>query len=90
MCAIWTEERTKEFMNIFGDKVVEMSKAVSDESMTTEEKRKMIDDMIAYADIMNMVDSARKKQIRRDIKKTLREYIYAVFKLTKIKKKATN
>lgn len=90
MYAIWTEERTKEFMDIFGDKVVEMSKAVSDDSMTTEEKRKMVDDMIAYADIMNMVDSARKKQIRRDIKKTLREHIYAAFKLTKIKKRATN
>lgn len=84
---IWTEERTAEFMKILGAKVDEMSEALSNEDMTKEERFKTIDDMMAYLDLMNMVDSARKRQIRRDVKKTLKEYAYAALKLIRIKKK---
>lgn len=84
---IWTEERTVEFMKILGAKVDEMSEALSNEGMTKEERFKTINDMMAYLDLMSMVDSARKKQIRRDVKKTLKEYAYAALKLIKIKKK---
>lgn len=84
---IWTEERTAEFMKILGAKVDEMSEALSNEDMTKEERFKTIDDMMAYLDLMSMVDSARKKQIRRDVKKTLKEYAYAALKLIRIKKK---
>lgn len=84
---IWTEERTAEFMKILGAKIDEMSETLSNEDMTKEERFKTIDDMMAYLDLMNMVDSARKKQIRRDVKKTLKEYAYAALKLIRIKKK---
>lgn len=84
---IWTEERTAEFMKILGAKIDEMSDALSNENMTKEERFKTIDDMMAYLDLMNMVDSARKRQIRRDVKKTLKEYAYAALKLIRIKKK---
>ena len=84
---IWTEERASEFMKILGVKVDEMSETLSNEDMTKEERFKTIDDMMAYLDLMNMVDSARKKQIRRDVKKTLKEYAYAALKLIRIKKK---
>lgn len=84
---IWTEERAAEFMKILGTKVDEMSEALSNEDMTKEERFKTIDDMMAYLDLMNMVDSARKRQIRRDVKKTLKEYAYAALKLIRIKKK---
>lgn len=84
---IWTEERAAEFMKILGAKVDEMSEALSNEDMTKEERFKTIEDMMAYLDLMNMVDSARKRQIRRDVKKTLKEYAYAALKLIRIKKK---
>lgn len=84
---IWTDERAAEFMKILGAKVDEMSEALSNEDMTKEERFKTIDDMMAYLDLMNMVDSARKRQIRRDVKKTLKEYAYAALKLIRIKKK---
>lgn len=84
---IWTEERAAEFMKILGAKVDEMSEALSNEDMTKEERFKTIDDMMAYLDLMSMVDSARKRQIRRDVKKTLKEYAYAALKLIRIKKK---
>lgn len=84
---IWTEERSAEFMKILGAKVDEMSEALSNENMTKEERFKTIDDMMAYLDLMSMVDSARKRQIRRDVKKTLKEYVYAALKLIRIKKK---
>lgn len=84
---IWTEERTAEFMKILGAKIDEMSETLSNEDMTKEERFKTIDDMMAYLDLMSMVDSARKKQIRRDVKKTLKEYAYAALKLIRIKKK---
>jgi len=84
---IWTEERAAEFMKILGAKVDEMSEALSNEGMTKEERFKTIDDMMAYLDLMSMVDSARKKQIRRDVKKTLKEYAYAALKLIRIRKK---
>lgn len=84
---IWTEERAAEFMKILGAKVDEMSEALSDDDMTKEERFKTINDMMAYLDLISMVDSARKRQIRRDVKKTLKEYAYAALKLIKIKKK---
>lgn len=83
---VWTQERTMEFQKIFGAKIEELSDALGQEGLSREERFEKIDEMMAYLDLMSMVDTARKKQIRKDVKKTIQNNFYAILKLIKIEK----